>query len=62
LKTESVRDPRFSSDFENLCWLQNQAKGPHFQSSQLIIVTTFFLFLIMIRSFSRSHNLDEMVK
>lgn len=51
-KTENVRDPMFSHDFENLCWLQNQARGPHFQCSKLMMVTsdlrqlsrTFFLF------------------
>jgi len=37
-KTESLRDPRFSPDFENICWLQNQARGPHFQCSKLFIM------------------------
>lgn len=35
---ESVRDPRFSNDFENVCWLQNQARGPHFQCSKLMMM------------------------
>lgn len=37
-KTQSVRDPKFSHDFENICWLQNQARGPHFQCSKLMMM------------------------
>lgn len=52
LKNESIRDPRFTNDFENLCWLQNQAKGPHFQCSKIMIVTLkqlkFVIFMIRI--------------
>jgi hypothetical protein len=38
LKTENLRDPRFSKDFENLCWLQNKANGPHHNCAQLNLV------------------------
>lgn len=34
----SVRDPRFSNDFKNLCWLDNPANGGHFQCSRLMIM------------------------
>ena len=37
-KTEALRDPRMSNDYENICWLQNQACGAHFQCSKLMIV------------------------
>ena len=37
-ENQSNRDPRFSHNFENLCWLQNQARGPHFQCTKLMMV------------------------
>lgn len=37
-QNSSLRDPRFSHDYENICWLQNQARGPHFQCSKLMIM------------------------
>ncbi|RNA06385.1 acylamino-acid-releasing enzyme-like [Brachionus plicatilis] len=37
-QTENVRSPQFSNDFENLIWLQNQARGPHFQCSKLMMM------------------------
>ncbi|CAF0768632.1 unnamed protein product [Brachionus calyciflorus] len=37
-ESENLRDPKFSNDFQNLVWLQNQARGPHFQCSKLMIM------------------------
>lgn len=37
-QSENVRSPQFSNDFQNLVWLQNQARGPHFQCSKLMMV------------------------
>jgi len=37
-ENQSYRDPRFSHNFESLCWLQNQANGPHFQCTKLMMV------------------------
>ena len=35
---ESIRCPRFSNNYNHLCWLQNQVNGPHFPCSKLMLM------------------------
>lgn len=57
-KNENFRDPKFSHDYEYVCWLQNPARGAHFQCSKLMMVNfennaISNTFLIALKFYSR---------